>query len=99
MKVAEISYRSIKGYDKWYRMFMGIASDLEKYEDGVIYLKISNTEKHLPSSYATAIKFARHWVSWNKELASAQGFVVSFYSYRAKLNSSLLVATFSGILA
>ena len=90
-EVEKISSRSIREFDKWYRMCAGISSRLEKYEDGIIYLRIENTEKKFPSNSDTAIKFACEWVKWNKELKSAKGFVVVFYEMRLKE----LVYTFS----
>lgn len=77
--VQKISSRSIRGYDKFHRMYMGIASELERYEDYVIYLRIENTEKTWLSNYQTAEKFAHMWKNWNEELTHAEGFVVSFY--------------------
>lgn len=78
-EVAEIADRHVKGTDKWYRMFAGMSSDLERYENGVIYLKIENTEKREPSNITTAKKMVNSWASGNKELSQAKGFVVSFY--------------------
>lgn len=45
-KVKEISLRYISGVDKWRRMYAGMASSLERYENGIIYLKVENTEKN-----------------------------------------------------
>ncbi|MDO8566113.1 MAG: hypothetical protein Q7S04_02950 [Candidatus Moranbacteria bacterium] len=80
VKVKEVASRYISGCDKWYRMYAGIASNLERYESGIMYLRIENTEKTKPSSYETAVEFARKWVGYNAELKDAKGFVVSFYT-------------------
>lgn len=80
IKIKEISSRYILGYDKWYRMCAGISSDLERYEDGIIYLRIKNTEKINPSNDETAAHCALNWRRCNKELREAKGFVVLFYS-------------------
>lgn len=82
-EVEEISSRSIREHDKWYRMCAGIASNLERYENGIIYLRIDTTEKNGPSDYDLAVKFVGYWMQWNKELADSQGFVVSFYKTQA----------------
>lgn len=78
-EIKEISSRYIRGCDKWYRMYAGIASDLERYENGIIHLRIKNTENKFSSNYETAIRFARDWFNGNAELKDAKGFVVSFY--------------------
>jgi hypothetical protein len=64
-------------------MYAGMASSLERYEDGIIYLKIENTQKTKPSNYDTALGFARNWANFNKELAVAKGFVVLFYETKS----------------
>ena len=78
-KVKEISSRYISGVDKFRRMYAGMASSLERYENGIIYLKIENTEIKLLSNYETALSVAECWIKFNKELSQAKGFVVSFY--------------------
>ena len=78
-KVKEISSRYISGVDKFRRMYAGMASNLERYENGIIYLKIENTEIKLLSNYETALSVAECWIKFNKELSQAKGFVVSFY--------------------
>ena len=79
-KLKKINEETIKGSDKWFRMYCGISSNLEKYENGIIYLRIENTETKIPSDYKTSIKFAKHWIECNKkELGQAKGFVVLFY--------------------
>lgn len=65
------------------RMYAGMASNLEKYENDIIYLRIENTEKQFPSNYETAIKRVKTWMELNKELSGAKGFVVSFYSTKS----------------
>lgn len=92
-EVEEISSRSIRGCDKWYRMCAGISSKLEKYEDGIMYLRIENTEIKFPSNSDTAVKFACEWIKWNEELKNAKGFVVLFYQMRSKES----VNVFSGL--
>lgn len=79
-EVERISSKSIRGYDKWFRIYAGIASELERYENNILYLRIANTEKIWPSCYETAEKFACKWRNWNEELSNAEGFVVSFYA-------------------
>jgi len=82
-KVKEISLRTIKGYDKWFRMMQGVASTLERYEEGIMYLRIENTETAIPSNYDTAIEFSRKWLEWNKELRHAKGFIVLYYKTKS----------------
>lgn len=79
-EVKEVCSRHIRVSDKWYRMCAGLASDLERYENGIIYLKIKNTEKQHVSNYKTALQFVQHWINGNKELRQAKGFVVTFYT-------------------
>jgi hypothetical protein len=64
-------------------MWSGIGSRLERYEDDVLYLRIDNTAKYLPSNYATALKFARDWKKHNEELENAKAFVVLFYKTKS----------------
>lgn len=78
-EVQSISSRYVSGVDKFHRMFGGIASNLERYENDIIYLRIENTEKKSPSTYETAVQFTHSWINGNKELRQAKGFVVSFY--------------------
>ena len=92
-EIEKISSSHIHGVDKWYRMYAGIASKLERYEYGILYLRVDNTEKQLPSNYDTALKFAECWRKWNKELKSPRGFVVSFY----KTQSTGFVMSFDGV--
>ncbi len=80
VEVKEIASRYISRFDKWYRMYAGIASVLERYESSTMYLRIENTEKTKPSSYETAVEFARKWMEYNAELKDARKFVVSFYT-------------------
>jgi len=79
-EVDKIDSSYVRGVDKLRRMFAGMASNLEKYENDIIYLRIENTEKQFPSNYETALNIAKSWVGGNKELRDAKGFVVSFYS-------------------
>ena len=74
-----INNNTIRGYDKWFRMFCGIASNLDRYENGIIYLTIKSTEKKYLLNYNVALKFVKMWIGWNKELESAIGFVVLFH--------------------
>ena len=72
----------IRHVDKWYRMCAGLSSDLKRYEDGILYLEIHNTENCLPSDDATALKMARSWVNNNPELQAAKGYVAVFFKTR-----------------
>ena len=81
--IAGISSKHIHSVDKFYRMFAGLASHLERYEKDIIYLRIENTEKKLPSNYKTALDLAKCWWIGNKELSHAKGFVVSFYGTKS----------------
>ena len=77
--VKKINSYFINGIDKLNRMYAGMASNLERYENDIIYLRIENTEKHFPSNYETALNRVKTWIECNKELCDAKGFVVSFY--------------------
>ena len=79
-EIYEISSRHIRGSDKWYRMYCGLASDLKKYEDGIVTIKIENTEARFPSNFETAFRFAKEWINHNDEINQAIGFVVLFYN-------------------
>ena len=92
-KIKEIRDRSIQAYDKWHRMCRGMGSALENYKDGILYLKIRNSESRSPSNYAVAEDFAKQWIRWNKELSNAKGFVVVFH----KIPSGDLINIFSGL--
>jgi hypothetical protein len=78
-----ISSRYIHGFDKTFRMWSGIGSRLERYEDDVLYLRIDNTEKYLPSNDVTALQFASNWKKHNEELENAKAFVVLFYKTKS----------------
>lgn len=82
-EVERINSYFVRGVDKWMRMYAGIASNLERYENDIIYLRIENTEKQLPSNYETALKRVKTWIEFNKELSQAKGFVVSFYNTKS----------------
>src|SRR3989344_712390 len=82
-EVKKIDSSYVRGVDKWRRMYAGVASNLERYEKDIIYLKIENTEKQFPSDYGTALKIAKSWKEFNKELRNAKGFTVSFYSTKS----------------
>ena len=82
-EVEKIDSSYVRGVDKWRRMYAGMASNLERYEKDIIYLKIENTERKFPSDYGTALKIAKSWVEFNKELGDAKGFVVSFYGTKS----------------
>ena len=79
-ETTELSEKHIRGFDKWYRMCAGISSQLERYTDGIIYLKIKNTERCMPSDINTARKLADCWKDNNQELKNAQAFVAIFYA-------------------
>ena len=78
-EIREIADRYIRGIDKFPRMFAGCASRLERYENGIIYLRIENTERAWPSNYDLAIQKAHNWVRGNVELKDAKGFVVTMF--------------------
>jgi hypothetical protein len=78
-EVIRINERSIREFDSRYKNKCNISSGLDRYEDGVIYLKIVNMKTHFPSNYVTALRFAREWKSLNEEeFGQAKGFVVLF---------------------
>jgi len=77
-----ICHRSIMMFDKWHRMLYGMASNLKRYEDRIVYLTVSNNERYKPTCFETGLHFARKWVGCNKELAGARGFVAAFYKNR-----------------
>jgi hypothetical protein len=78
-----ISSRYIHGFDKNFRMWSGIGSQLERYEDDILYLRIDNTEKYLPSNDVIALQFASNWKKHNEELENAKAFVVLFYKTKS----------------
>ncbi|MEK7070844.1 MAG: hypothetical protein AAB966_03490 [Patescibacteria group bacterium] len=78
--VEKINSSYVRSSDKWHRMCAGLASNLERYENGIIYLKIENTEKQFPSNIETARMKINGWINGNKELRQAKGFVVTFYT-------------------
>ncbi len=82
-EVEKIDSSYVRGVDKWRRMYAGIASNLERYEKDIIYLRIENTERKFPSDFVTALQIAKGWVEFNKELRNAKGFTVSFSSTKA----------------
>lgn len=79
-EIEKIDSSYVRGVDKWRRMYAGMASNIERYEKDIIYLKIENTEKQIPSNYETALGVAKSWIEFNKALCNVKGFVVSFYT-------------------
>jgi hypothetical protein len=77
-EISIISKRYIHGYDKHYRMWAGISSELISYNNFIISLEINNTEKRKPSNFDTAKWSAINWASFIPELRNALGFVVTF---------------------
>lgn len=82
-EVYEICDKHVRGCDKWYRMFCGLASSLKKYEDGIITIKIENTGARFPSNFETAVRLTKKWIEFNKELQQAVGFIVLFYTTKS----------------
>lgn len=74
-----INLNYVLGVDKWHQMYCGIASHLDRYEKGIIYLNVKNTEKKYLSNYGIALMLIKLWVNNTKEISQAKGFVVSFY--------------------
>ena len=93
-KIKEIRNHSVQNYDKWNRMCRGMGSELERCDDGILYLRIRNSEKFAPSTLAIARQFVESWISWNKELRDARGFVVLFY----RIQTGELINIFSGLI-
>lgn len=75
----ELSAWNIRAWDKWYRMLAGIASRMERFQGGVIYLRIDNAETVHLSDAATALRFATQWRDHNVNLAGAVGYSVIFF--------------------
>jgi len=69
--------------DKFYRMYAGLASSLKKYEDGIVYIEIENTEKVRLSNLETAENIVESWINGNDKLRQAKGWVVYFYRTNA----------------
>ena len=74
-EVKKISERYVCSVDKWNRMYAGIASNLTRYEDDIIHIKVENTEKVKPSSFETAENIVKTWVGFNSELRKAKSWV------------------------
>lgn len=79
VEISNVNSRHIRGMDKWNRMFLGWSSDLEKYEDGIIHIKVENTEKAGLPYFEKARNIVKTWVDCNDELKQAKGWVVYFY--------------------
>ncbi len=79
-EVNKISDRYIRGVDKWRRMFQGLASNLEKYENNIIYITIKkNTETVDTADFACAKEIVDCWIRWSEALQNASGWVVVMY--------------------
>jgi len=44
-EIKQLNDRHIGGVDKWFRMFMGLASEITKVEDNVIHLQVVYSNK------------------------------------------------------
>lgn len=82
-EINEIHASYVSGVDKWQRIYCGLASSLKKYEDGIIYIRIENTEKVRLSNFETAEKIVESWITFNDKLKQAKGWVVYFYRTNA----------------
>lgn len=78
-EIKEINSRYLNKVDKFRRCDDGIASDLERYDKDIIYLRVATTEKQGPPTYQDALNLAISWKEENPELSQAKGFVTSFY--------------------
>jgi len=78
-EIDKIRDQYVRGVDKWRRMYMGLSSSLKKYEDGIVYIEIENTEKVASSDFKTAEAIVQSWVGFSKELRQARGWVVYFH--------------------
>jgi len=74
----EVSLKAIRAYDKFYRMFAGLSSDLIRYEDGIATIEVSFHEQY--KQEPLAYKIAYVWQDRVKELKYADGFVVLLYT-------------------
>ena len=89
----------IRNIDKFFRMFAGLSSRLNRYEDGVIYLDITNNQTHILSTRNTAVVFAYKWKNHNPEPNKARGFVVVFKNADAPQGFAFRAAGSPGKLA
>jgi len=89
----------IRNIDKFFRMFAGLSSRLNRYEDGVRYLGITNNHTHILSTRKTAVVFAYKWKNHNPELNKARGFVVVFKNSDAPQGFAFKAAGSPGKLA
>ena len=82
-EVKQLNDRHIGGVDKWLRMFMGLASEVNKVENNVIHLEVvySNKVKHSKAEIV-----ARTWLKPpnNAFLLQADTIVVDEYTDKGK---------------
>ena len=91
-RLRAINHRHIRRVDKFYRMYAGLSSQLVRFEDDIMYVEIMNTERHILSTFNTAVAFASRWREWNEELAPARGFVVVFKKAKKPTGFSIPVS-------
>ena len=82
-EIKQLNERHIGGVDKWLRMFMGLASEVTRVENGTIYLQAVYSNK-VKRSKAEIV--ARTWLKSpnNSFLLQADTIVVTEYTDRGK---------------
>lgn len=89
-EVNKINKRYIRGVDKFRRMFVGLSSNLKKYEDGIIYIAIENMEKIKLSNFKTVEGVVESWIDCNGELKQAKGWVV--FAYKTNASTGFIIS-------
>jgi hypothetical protein len=72
----------IKNFDKWNRMFKGIASSIIRYENEIFHIEIKNSETQVDSTKGLAEEIAGQWHENIKRYTSFQpkAFVIYLYN-------------------
>jgi len=69
-EVSALNFKHVKSVDKFYRMFIGVGSQLVEAKNDCLTIEINVNDKWLAkkSLTATALHFLNDWKSFNKEL-------------------------------
>lgn len=101
-EIRKIDREHALGFDKWFRMFQGLGSQLIGYKNDIIYIEVRNSEKKRISDSGLAAQIINSWTSTiENKMPEAYGFVLYLYRTNRREGESgdkFLVSILSGML-
>jgi hypothetical protein len=80
-QIDEFNDFCIKNFDKWNRMFKGIASGIIRYENDIFHIEIKNSGAQVDSTKELAIELAGQWQQNIKRYTPFQPKALVIYLY------------------